>query len=141
MKYFLFVQEERQFHTIAISTKLNKMQVENIGDTSSSFRTNRWRINNPCHIYNTVTTTERMNVIADINTGNLRSECKSGKINKWWTCKHHPNEEIPKNIYLLGGGMTLKSMHEQYQNEHNTSIEYKEFLDYTRELIKQGILY
>jgi hypothetical protein len=96
------------------------MQVENIGDTSSSFRTNRWRINNPCHIYNTVTTTERMNVIADINTGNLRSECKSGKINKWWTCKHHPNEEIPKNIYLLGGGMTLKALHEQYHSIYET---------------------
>ena len=81
-------------------------------------------------------------IIQRIDSGDMVSECKSEK--KWWATKHHPKREIPQNIYLLGNG-TLQDLHKkyiaEYTKENETPIEYKVFINYTRELIKQGIMY
>ena len=52
--------------------------------------------------------------------------------------KHAPDEEIPKNIYLLGNG-TLKELYNEYIKKH-TYLEWRQFLNYTRELQKQKIM-
>ncbi len=89
-------------------------------------------------IYTATIPTERFRVIQQINNKTLVSECFTGKKLKWWTGKHHPDNEIPKNIYLLGSG-TLSELHHAYIQKHGV-IEWSEFINYTRELIKQEIL-
>lgn len=69
----------------------------------------------------------------------LVSETKTGKRQKWWKIKHNPKKAIPTNIYLLGKG-TIKQLHNEY-NKLYDNIEWSDFIDYTRELIKQGIMY
>ena len=88
--------------------------------------------------YVSVTPTERFRVIQQINDKTLVSECFTGKRQKWWTEKHHPDNEIPTNIYLLGSG-TLSQLHNAYLQKHGV-IEWSEFINYTRELIKQELL-
>lgn len=88
--------------------------------------------------YTSATPVERIRVIQQINNKTLVSECFTGKIMKWWTDKHHPDNEIPKNIYLLGSG-TLSQLHNAYLQKHGV-IEWSEFINYTRELIKQELL-
>lgn len=88
--------------------------------------------------YASVTPEERVLVIQQINNNTLTSECFTGRRLKWWTEKHHPENEIPKNIYLLGRG-TLAQLHNAYLQKHGV-IEWSEFINYTRELIKQEIL-
>jgi hypothetical protein len=85
---------------------------------------------------------KRMDITRRIDNGEMVSECKTGK--RWWLSKHHPKREIPQNIYLLGNG-TLQDLHQkyiaEYTKENDPPIEYKVFINYTRELIKQGIMY
>jgi hypothetical protein len=52
-------------------------------------------------IYSMVTADERKIIIDNIDTGNLVSECSAGIKNKWWKNKHHPDKDIPKNIYWV----------------------------------------
>ncbi len=84
---------------------------------------------NPC---------ERIDIINKINKGEMVSETMSGKKESWWIEKHNPDNEIPKNIYLLGKG-TLQELHIEYINKYG-NIEWIVFINYTRELIKQTIM-
>ena len=68
----------------------------------------------------------------------LVSETIPGKKQKWWLNKHNPDNEIPKNIYLLGEG-TIEELFNKYRINCRM-IERKEFINYTRELIKQNIM-
>jgi hypothetical protein len=96
----------------------------------------------PTRVYRMVSPDDRREIIRKIENGSMVSECKTGK--RWWITKHHPKQEIPQNIYLLGNG-TLSDLHKRYIVEHHkeneTPIEHKIFINYTRELIKQGIMY
>jgi len=78
-------------------------------------------------------------VMQQIDSGELESECKTGKKNKWWKNRHHPCRQIPTNIYLLGQG-TLSELFTAYIANHG-DIEKRDFMNYTRELIKQGIMF
>lgn len=92
--------------------------------------------------YRMTTPEERRTIIQHIDTDNIIYTRKSEK--KWWATKHHPNREIPKNIYLLGNGTLLELYQKyiaEYIKENDSPIEYKVFINYTRELIKQGIMY
>ena len=95
-------------------------------------------------VYRMVSPDGRREIIRQINNGSMVSECKTGKRKQWWATKHHPKQEIPQNIYLLGNG-TISDLHKRYvaefRKENETPIEYKAFINYTRELIKQGIMY
>jgi len=66
------------------------------------------------------------------------SETITGKKDSWWINKHNPNKEIPKNIYLLGKG-TIQQLHIEYIKIYG-NIEWIDFINYTRELIKQKIM-
>ena len=81
---------------------------------------------------------ERFIIIQQINNQELKSETKTGIRQKWWLIKHNPDNEIPKNIYLLGDG-TIPQLHKKYKECHGY-IEWEEFINYTRELIKQNIM-
>ena len=81
---------------------------------------------------------ERLEIIKKINNGEITSETNTGKKEGWWIYKHNPNNEIPKNIYLLGKG-TIKELHIEYIKNY-TNIEWCDFINYTRELIKQKIM-
>jgi len=88
--------------------------------------------------YTMVNPAERMNIIQQIDTSVIVSECATGQRKEWWTKKHHPENEIPKNIYLLGQG-TVRQLYDQYHSRYHT-IEWDEFIGFTRELIKQKIM-
>lgn len=81
---------------------------------------------------------ERIEIIQKINNGEMVSETVTGKKENWWIDKHNPNNEIPTNIYLLGKG-TIKELHTEYINKYG-NIEWSDFINYTRELIKQKIM-
>ncbi len=89
-------------------------------------------------VYTMVEPNERNYIIQKINSGEIYSENFTGKKNLWWINKHNPNKEIPTNIYLLGKG-TIRELHEQYIQKYG-KIEWSEFINYTRELIKQKIM-
>ena len=97
------------------------------------------KINDNSKIYNMQPPCFRRVVIQQIDATEIESECKMGKKNKWWKTKHHPGRQIPTNIYLLGRG-TLPELHAAYIAEYG-EITKREFLNYTRELIKQGIMF
>jgi hypothetical protein len=86
-----------------------------------------------------VNPTIRLSVIELIDAGELYSETSTGQKEKWWTDKHHPNKEIPKNIYFLGDG-SPNQLYDKYVTKFGNVIEKSEFLNYTRGLIKQNIL-
>lgn len=81
---------------------------------------------------------ERTNIIEKINNEELVSETITGKKQEWWLKKHNPDNNIPKNIYLLGNG-TIKELHYKYTIRYER-IEWAEFINFTRELIKQQIM-
>ena len=55
------------------------------------------------------------------------------------TKKHHPENFIPERMYLLGDGY-FSELYLRYKNKyHSEIIEVKDFKDYMRELIYQGI--
>jgi hypothetical protein len=86
-----------------------------------------------------VSVNERMLIIGKINSGEIVCQCVAGIKNNWWGNKHHPEKDIPKNIYLLGSG-TIEELHEKFRVKFVCEIEWGEFINYTRELIKQGIM-
>jgi len=88
--------------------------------------------------YTMVNPNERLIIIEKINNGELESETIIGNKQDWWLKKHNPDNEIPRNIYLLGDG-TLEELHKKYIIKYG-SIEWDEFINYTRELTKQKIM-
>ena len=88
--------------------------------------------------YIMVNQTERLDIINKIDSGEIVSETFTGKKQCWWIDKHNPNNEIPKNIYLLGKG-TIQQLHSEYIEIYD-NIEWSDFINYTRELIKQKIM-
>jgi hypothetical protein len=88
--------------------------------------------------YFMVNPNDRNLIIQQIINKEIESECVSGRQQNWWLKKHHPENEIPTNIYLLGNG-TIKELYDKYINKHGY-MEQKEFNNYTRELIKQQIM-
>ena len=89
-------------------------------------------------IYNMINPSDRIEIIRKINSEEMVSETIAGKKERWWIDKHNPNNEIPKNIYLLGKG-TIPELHIEYIKIYG-NIEYSDFINYTRELIKQKIM-
>jgi hypothetical protein len=81
---------------------------------------------------------ERIEIIQKINTGEIVSETFTGKKEDWWADKHNPNKDIPTNIYLLGKG-TIQELYNKYIRNYG-NIEWADFINYTRELIKQKIM-
>lgn len=76
-----------------------------------------------------------INTIEDFEVSNTGRSTK-----KWWKGgKHDPENEIPKNIYLLGSG-TFDELYNKYVSKYGNQLSKKEFKDYTRELIKQEIM-
>lgn len=88
--------------------------------------------------YGMVNPIERIEIIKRINSGEMVSETSTGKKEGWWIDKHNPDNEIPKNIYLLGKG-TIQCLHIEYIKKHG-NITWNDFINYTRELIKQTIM-
>ena len=68
----------------------------------------------------------------------------NGDRNWWTTGGHAPTDEVPQRIIALGGGYIKRgqdNMKERYVAMYgNTFPRGRRFIDYTRELIKQGIL-
>jgi hypothetical protein len=89
-------------------------------------------------IYYMINPSERIKIIKKIIDSEMVSETFTGKKDKWWIDKHNPNNEIPKNIYLLGKG-TIQELHIEYIKNYG-NIEWSDFINYTRELIKQKIM-
>jgi hypothetical protein len=85
-----------------------------------------------------INSNERNEILTKINNGELVSETFTGKKECWWKDKHNPNNKIPKNIYLLGKG-TIRELHIEYIKQYG-NIEWSDFINYTRELIKQKIM-
>ena len=88
--------------------------------------------------YYMINPSERIVIIKKINDGEMVSETDTGKKEHWWIDKHNPNNEIPKNIYLLGKG-TIQELYVEYITNYG-NIERSDFINYTRELIKQKIM-
>ena len=88
--------------------------------------------------YTMTTLIDRNTIIQKINNSELTSETKTGKKHEWWLRKHNPNSIIPKNIYYLGEG-NINKLYEKYINKYGV-ILWEEFINYTRELIKQKIM-
>jgi hypothetical protein len=89
-------------------------------------------------VYIMVNQTERLDIINKIDSGEIVSETCTGKKQCWWIDKHNPNNEIPKKIYLLGKG-SIQELHIEYMKKYG-HIEWSDFIDHTRELIKQKIM-
>jgi len=89
-------------------------------------------------IYYMISPSDRIEIIKKINNEEMISETITGKKERWWIDKHNPNNEIPKNIYLLGKG-TIQQLHNEYIQIYG-NIEWSDFINYTRELIKQKIM-
>lgn len=89
-------------------------------------------------IYYMISPSERNDIIQKINSDDMVSETFTGKKEHWWKDKHHPNNDIPKNIYLLGKG-TIQQLHVEY-NKNFGEMEWSDFINYTRELVKQKIM-
>lgn len=89
-------------------------------------------------IYKMVDTQTRNTIIENINSGLIESECLTGKKQKWWLKKHHPDNQIPKRIYELTDG-TIKELYDKYVVKFG-AIDWAVFICYTRELIKQKIM-
>ena len=123
-------------------SSVNPLSISSLSDATSYSDYSSWRKQVSNQEYQMATPERRREIIQKIDNGDMKSECKTGK--KWWTTKHHPKREIPQNIYLLGNG-TLSELHKkyiaEYTRENEAPIEYKVFINYTRELIKQGIMY
>jgi len=85
-----------------------------------------------------ISPSDRMEIIEKINSEEIISETITGKKKSWWKDKHNPNNDIPKNIYLLGKG-TIKQLYNKYIELYG-NIAWNEFINYTRELIKQKIM-
>ena len=89
--------------------------------------------------YTMISSSERSIIIQKINNNELVSECLTGQKQEWWMKKHHPDNEIPKNIYSLEQG-SIKELYDKYITTYG-GIEWEEFTNYTREMIKQNIMF
>jgi hypothetical protein len=127
-----------QLDILSISSAVSSISYLSI-DVSTNTKTERNQRNCRDRVYAMLPPVGRIEIIRQIDAGLLSSECESGRKQKWWTNKHYPKKPIPTNIYLLGYG-TQRELHEKYIREYGP-IEWKEFSSYTRELIKQGIMY
>lgn len=133
----------------ASSSNVNSLSISSLSDATTYVELSEsinsrdsWRRQAPTQAYQMVSPERRREIIRQIDNSEIMSECKTGK--KWWATKHHPKREIPQNIYLLGNGTLLELYQKyiaEYIKENETHIEYKAFINYTRELIKQGIMY
>ena len=85
-----------------------------------------------------VTRRERFEIIIKTTKGEMVSEVATGKKQKWWEKKHNPAEIIPENIYRLREG-TIDELYIKYKQQYG-HIEWSDFTDYTRELLKQKIM-
>jgi len=95
-------------------------------------------------IYDMISPSERNDIIEKINNHILIPETRSVREKNMWKIKHkhHPDQDIPTNIYLLGKGTIdeLKSKYiKKYGNIKNINHMYR-FKDFTREMIKQKIM-
>jgi hypothetical protein len=81
---------------------------------------------------------ERYAILQRIHRKEIVSETVVGKTQEWWLKKHNPDQDIPKHIYLLGQG-TIRELYDTYTNQYG-AMEWEEFINYTRELIKQNIM-
>lgn len=88
--------------------------------------------------YTMISPNKRYMIIQKINNCEIESKTITGQKQKWWLKKHHPNNEIPRNIYLLGNG-TIHQLYIKYINNYG-EINEKLFINYTRELISQNIM-
>jgi len=88
--------------------------------------------------YKMIGVDERNAIIERIHRKELCSETVTGQQEEWWLKKHHPDNEIPRNIYLLGQG-TINELYTKYQITYGL-IEWNLFINYTREMIKQKIM-
>jgi len=91
-----------------------------------------------------VSPNDRNTIIRRINSGEIDTDVSTGQRNKWWKKKHHPEREIPTNIYLLGDG-TPKELHDMYNTKYTLvaspqTAKWENFRNYTRELVQQGIM-
>lgn len=82
---------------------------------------------------------ERYKIIQKIYNEELLPDTIIGQTQKWWLIKYHPDNDIPKNIYLLEQG-TVENLFDKYISKYGI-IEWNEFVNYTRELIKQTIMF
>ena len=89
-------------------------------------------------IYSMISPSDRVEIMKKINNEEIMSETVTGKKEHWWIDKHNPNNEIPKNIYLLGKG-SIQQLYDKYIEIYG-NIEWSDFINYTRELIKQKIM-
>ena len=89
-------------------------------------------------IYSMISPSDRVEIMKKINNGEIMSETITGNKEHWWIDKHNPNNEIPKNIYLLGKG-SIQQLYDKYIEIYG-NIEWSDFINYTRELIKQKIM-
>lgn len=81
-------------------------------------------------------------ILQKCNNKEIVSETQTGKIQDWWFKKHNPDNDIPRNIYLLGSG-TIDELCVRYNDTYGHKYGYiarEDFIDYTRELIKQNIM-
>ena len=70
-------------------------------------------IQNFTKTYTMISSSERSIIIQKINNNELVSECVTGQKQEWWIKKHHPDNEIPKNIYSLEQG-SIKELYDKY---------------------------
>jgi hypothetical protein len=90
--------------------------------------------------YTMVSPKTRNDVINKVNNREICSQTLSGEKNDWWMNKHHPEKEVPTQIYLLGEG-TKEELYEKYKEKYNENdMEWAKFHGYIRELIKQQIM-
>jgi hypothetical protein len=87
-------------------------------------------------IHRMVTPEKRNEIISNINNGKFIEYNKHTSY--WWKNKHHPEQPIPTNLYLLGDG-TLCELFERYNMKYDP-ISKTDFYDYVRELVKQEII-
>ena len=90
-----------------------------------------------------------LNMCGKIDRFNIINECANGNKRPKETIKldpniynkgkkHFPGGDIPHKIWTLDPG-TKKEMHKQYMKFYE-EISIKDFGDYVRELVEQGIL-
>ena len=88
----------------------------------------------------------RQQIIAAIENDTLISPVQKVRKDNHWKTKHHPDQDIPANIYLLGQG-TKAELRQRYENKfgpildaNNNRSSICQFGDYMRELVQQGLL-
>jgi len=85
--------------------------------------------------YSMVSPQERRSIISRIDNNELVSEILSIS----WKAKHHPSSEVPASIYLLGDG-TIQELFDRYHQTYREPVEWGQFMGYTREMFRQGIM-